>query len=88
MFSKKNDTQEKKIQQLEEKVVIVEDSLMKLLKSIEIISRRLDTHVEFISSISKTNNLILKILDFENSPPGQNDDDAKFLGFDFEEEEE
>lgn len=88
MFAKKNDVQEKKIQQLEEKVVIVEDSLMKLLKSIEIISRRLDTHVEFISSISKTNNLILKILDFENSPPGQNDDDAKFLGFDFEEEEE
>ena len=88
MFSKKKDNQEKKIQALEEKVVTIEDSLMKLLKSIEIISRRLDTHVEFISSISKTNNLVLKILDFQNSPPGQNDDDAKFLGFDFEEDEE
>ena len=45
-------------------------------------------YLEFISSISKTNNLLLKIVDYQNSPSGKNNDDLKFLGFVYDEDEE
>jgi|TARA_R110002124_G_scaffold215419_2_gene381374 nucleoside-triphosphatase THEP1 len=88
MFWKKDNTDKLKIEELERKVNALDRSIVSILGSMEILSNRLDKHVEFISSISKTNNLLLKIVDYQNSPSGKNNDDLKFLGFVYDEDEE
>lgn len=88
MFWRKNSTQKLKIEELQQKVDTLEQAVVSILGDIEIINNRLDKHVEFISSISKTNSTVLRILDFQNSPTGKNNDDVKFLGFVYDEDEE
>tara|TARA_Y100000592_G_scaffold64073_1_gene99868 strand:+ start:871 stop:1143 length:273 start_codon:yes stop_codon:yes gene_type:complete len=88
MFWRKNKSERLRIQVLQQKVDTLEQTVKSLVSAIEIINNRLDKHVEFISSVSKTNSLILKILDFQNSPEGKNNDDVKFLGFVYDEDEE
>lgn len=88
MFWRKNSTQKLKIEELQQKVNTLEQTVVSVLGNIEIINNRLDKHLEFISSISKTNNTVLRILDFQNSPAGKNNDDVKFLGFVYDEDEE
>lgn len=88
MFWRKNNTQKLKIEELQQKVDTLEQAVVSILGTIEIINNRLDKHVEFISSISKTNNTVLRMLDFQNSPEGKNNDDVKFLGFVYDEDEE
>ena len=88
MFWRKNNTQKLKIEELQQKVDTLEQAVVSILGTIEIINNRLDKHVEFISSISKTNSTVLRMLDFQNSPVGKNNDDVKFLGFVYDEDEE
>ena len=88
MFWRKNSTQKLKIEELQQKVDTLEQAVVSILGDIEIINNRLDKHVEFISSISKTNSTVLRMLDFQNSPVGKNNDDVKFLGFVYDEDEE
>lgn len=88
MFWRKNSTQKLKIEELQQKVDTLEQTVVSILGAIEIINNRLDKHVEFISSISKTNSTVLRMLDFQNSPVGKNNDDVKFLGFVYDEDEE
>ena len=68
MFWKKDNTDKLKIEELERKVNALDRSIVSILGSMEILSNRLDKHVEFISSISKTNNLLLNIVDYQNKP--------------------
>ncbi len=88
MFWRKNSAQKLKIEELQQKVDTLEQAVVSILGTIEIINNRLDKHVEFISSISKTNSTVLRMLDFQNSPEGKNNDDVKFLGFVYDEDEE
>jgi len=53
-----------------------------------ILNKRLDKHMQFIDSLSRTNTALLKILDLQNSPVGKTSDEVKFLGFDYEDEAE
>ena len=88
MFGRKNKSEKSRNQALQQKVDTLEQTVKSLVDALEIITNRLDKHVEFISSVSKTNSLILKILDFQNSPKGNDSDDVKFLGFVYDEDEE
>lgn len=84
----KKDSYNKKISDLALRLAQLEETNKVLASTVMILNKRLDKHMQFIDSLSRTNTTLLKILDLQNSPVGKTSDEVKFLGFDYEDEAE